>query len=207
MEKQGFCQQALLHNCVELSEETLMRHICLHSIKLNSCWCLFLLLFKRIRQNWFCPLVQTRQLNFEHRVELTDETLLPSQQQLSFCWWEEGCPFLLLFHHKKWPWRSWTQEARRRGANLGMNGIICPDACCFSACRFLLRMVLFSWKPNKIFMGPNLIDSVKRRLINGLSQCMKIASSTLCELICLVMWVTFSCIDAVISDPEGLFKH
>ena len=93
-----------------------MRHICLHSIQLNSCWCLFLLLFKRIRQNWFCPLVHTPHLNFEHRVELTDETLLPSQQQLS--WWEEGCPFLLLFHHKKWPWRSWTQEARRRGANL-----------------------------------------------------------------------------------------
>ena len=113
-----------------------------------SCWCVFLLLFKRIRQNWFSSFVHTQQLNFEHRVELTDETLLPSQQKLSCCWWEEGFLFLLLFDHKKWPWRSWTQEARRRGASLGMNGIICPAACCFSVCRFLLGMVLFSRKPD-----------------------------------------------------------
>ena len=51
-----------------------MRHICLH-----SCWWVFLLPFKKNWAKLLCHLVNSPHLNF-HRVELTDETLLPSQQ-------------------------------------------------------------------------------------------------------------------------------
>ena len=76
-----------------------MRHICLH-----SCWWVFLLPFNK---NW-------------PKLILSFGQLTPSQFPPCWVdWWdtsafsaakEEGWLFLLIFCHKKWPWRSWTWE-------------------------------------------------------------------------------------------------
>ena len=89
-----------------------------------------------------------------------------------------GLPIFTAFSPQKVAVEKLDAGGKEEGSKLGMNGIICPAACCFSVYQFLLGMVLLSRKPNKNFLGPNFFDSVNR-----LSQCIKIASSTFCEFI------------------------